>query len=624
MANDPNNTVGTDIGSPPQNPVYQQDPFEEQQFQQAIVQQGTGRAYKQAGLGFGTQPRRYEIDPFEDPNPSAVGPQRYYGDENLRELAAELAPESLARYDEENPPPPPAEEPTRLEEYQETGELTPENVPDVYSLTEGELLDHGINIEAPNIGTPPPAASPGQEIVSGWNDADGDGYDDDGHAMGAHGPVNVQTAAGERSIDQVLAYADPLAGAAPGRNPSLTDQIIGGAQRVGDMVEGYAQPRTREIAGGQDTVTTSPGGAVSLALPGGLGAVAAIGGAISARNLDNIHSEYGNYQGDTGMGYIPRDQLDAGTPLAISEGFIPGTSVVSGNTELAIANNPALDVNGDGQLNAIELRDAIAAREQVEADRAREAELERIAEQDRQLAEAARAAEAEAARLRAEEQTRQQRAAEAAARREAERQEAQRAAQEEARRQEETRRAEAQRRANETGREQSYGSGSAVTDRHGNAVRSGSDNSVVTSGRSTVQPQRDSGGGGGGGGGDSCFAADTKFLMANGDWKNVQDIKVGDEMAEGGRVYGILQGDGTLCDWYCYDDVYVTGSHFVYEDIWTPVAKSHGAVLVWGGFDTWYCVLNENHRMVSEGYYLFTDFDAVDSVNEELEERLNG
>ena len=623
MAIDPNNTVGTDIGTPPQNPVYQQDPFEEQQFQQAIVQEGTGRAYKQSGLGFGVKPRRYQIDPLAQ-TPTEERRRRYYGDEDTRELAAELAPESLARYDEENPPPPPpAEEPTRLEGYQETGELTPENVPDVYSLTADELPQYGIDINAPNVGTPPPAASPGQEIVSGWNDADGDGYDDDGHAMGAHGPVNVRTRQGESSIAEALAYADPLS-PVTSVDGTWQDHLRGGIDRAGDLVEGYAQPRTRDIAGGQDTVTTSPGGAVSLALPGGLGAVAAIGGAISARNLDNIHSEYGNYQGDTGMGYIPRDQLDAGTPLAISEGFIPGTSVVSGNTDLAIRNNPALDVNGDGQLNAIELRDAIAAREQVEQERARQAELDRIAEQDRQLAEAARRAEEEAARQRAEELSRQQRAAEEAARREAQRREEQARAQEQARVQEAARRAEAQRRANETGREQSYGSGSAVTDSHGRAVRSGSDNSIVTSGRSTVQPQRDSGGGGGGGGGDSCFAADTKFLMANGDWKNVQDIKVGDEMAEGGRVYGILQGDGTLCDWYCYDDVYVTGSHFVYEDIWTPVAKSHGAVLVWGGFDTWYCVLNENHRMVSEGYYLFTDFDAVDSVNEELEERLNG
>ena len=204
---------------------------------------------------------------------------------------------------------------------------------------------------------------------------------------------------------------------------------------------------------------------------------------------------------------------------------------------------------------------------------------------------------------------------------EAQRQEEKRRANEEAARQEAARRAEAQRRANESGREQSYGSGSAVTDRHGRAVRSGSDNSVVTSGRTTVQPQRDSGGGGGGG--DSCFAHGVKFLMADGSTKEIQDIKVGDYMAEGGRVYGVLQGDGTIEDWYIYDGVYVTGSHFVKEDKWVPVSKSEGAELLWGGFDTWYCVLNEHHLMVADNYQVFTDFDAVDSVNTELEERLN-
>ena len=590
MAIDPNNTVGTDIGSPPQNPVYQQDPFEEQQFQQAIVQEGTGRAYKQAGLGFGTQPRRYQIDPFSDPNPNRTRSRRYYGDEDVRELAAELAPDSLAYYEEQERQAAPPPEPTRLEEHAETGEVTPENIPDIYSLTPDEFEQYGYSED-----NPPP-----------------------GHELREHGWVNTMTDAGERSIDQVLAYADPLGGAAPGRNPSLTDQIIGGAQRIGDEIEGYAQPGQRELSTG-DTFTTSPGGAISAALPPGFGAVAAIGGAISARNLENIHSEYGNYQGDTGMGYIPRDQLDAGTPLAISEGFIPGTSVVSGNTDLAIRNNPALDVNQDGQLNAIELRDAIAAREQVEADRARQAELDRIAEQDRQLAEAARRAEEEAARRRAEEQTRQQRAAEEAARREAARQEAQRAAQEEARRQDEARRAEAQRRANESGREQSYGGGSAVTDRHGNAVRD-SRGGVVTDRHVTVQPERDSGGGGGG---DSCFAEHTPFYMADGTLKGIQDIKVGDEMMYGGRVYGILQGDGTMEDWYDYFGVKVTGSHFVNEGLWVPVEDAEFAQPT-KTYDTWYCVLNEKHRMVAFNDVVFTDFDAVDSVNKELEERLNG
>ena len=592
--------VGMDRGSPPQNPVpkstgrppYQQDPF-----QTAQVQEGTGEAYTQSGLGFGVKDNRpqYTRDPFDQAQPYQP---KYLGEEDaiLEEFGT---PELIEQRDERDRQ---IERTTRLDDYRESGEITTENIPDIYSLTEDELPEYGIDISAENVGEAP------EGIVSGWNDADGDGYDDDGHAMGTHGAVNVQTKQGQDSIEAIL--ADPSAGL-PGQN--WWEQGL-------HFADSYAQPRQRMLDNGE-VVTTSPGGAVSAALPGGLGIAAAIGGGLSAANLNRIQNEYGEYNPEAGLGYIGRDSAGAGTPLAISEGFIPNTTVVSGNTDLAIRNNPALDVNGDGQLNSLELRDALAAREQVEAEQARQAELDRIAQQDRALAEAARRAEEEAARQRQEQLAAEQRRAEEAARREAERQANLRAAEEEARRQEDARRAEAQRRANETGRDQTYGGGSAVTDSRGNPVRDSS-GGVVTDRHETVRPESDSGGGGGG---DSCFSAGAKFLMHDGRYKEIQDIKVGDIMKEGGRVYGVLQGDGSIEDWYIYNDVYVTGSHFVYENKrWIPVAKSEKAELLWGGFDTWYCVLNNNHRMVSAEGTLFTDFDAVDSVNDELEERLNG
>ena len=104
----------------------------------------------------------------------------------------------------------------------------------------------------------------------------------------------------------------------------------------------------------------------------------------------------------------------------------------------------------------------------------------------------------------------------------------------------------------------------------------------------------------------------------------IQDIEVGDEMHGGGRVYGVLRGDGHLETWYNYEGTFVTGSHFVFEDgFWLPVEKSQKGEKLGHKFDTWYCVLNEKHRMVAMGGSVFTDFDAVDSVNNELEERLN-
>ena len=597
--------VGQDFGSPQQNPVpkstgrppYQQDPF-----QTAQVQEGTGEAYTQSGLGFGVKDQRpqYTRDPFDQTQPYQP---KYLGEEDaiLDEFGT---PELIEQRDERDRQ---IERTTRLDAYRESGEITTENIPDIYSLTEDELPEYGIDISAENVGEAP------EGIVSGWNDADGDGYDDDGHAMGTHGAVNVQTAQGEQSIQDVL--NNPEAGL-PGQN--WWDQGIEFADRL-------AQPSQREVNFQDTPFTSAPGAAISAALPPGLGAIAAIGGGISRANLERIHNEHGNYSADTGLGVVPAGQLPGvTTPLAVSPAPIGGEgwTVISGNTDLAIQQNPGLDVNGDGQLTSRELQQAIAANEQIQREQEQAAEIERL-EQERQYAaaEQARVAAEAAERARQAELEESQRRAEEAARAEAQRQANKRAAEEEARRQEDARRAEAQRRANETGRDQTYGGGSPVTDSRGNAVRDSS-GGVVTDRHETVRPERDSGGGGGGG--DSCFAAGAKFLMHDGRYKEIQDIKVGDIMKEGGRVYGVLQGDGSIEDWYIYNDVYVTGSHFVYENKrWVPVAKSEKAALLWGGFDTWYCVLNNNHRMVSAEGTVFTDFDAVDSVNVELEERLN-
>ena len=389
-----NDMVGQDIGAPPQNPVpkstgkppYQQDPFQE-----ATVTEGTGPAYQTRGVGFRTKPSAYQQDPFETPSPTYK--PKYYGDN--QELAKEYAPQYVTPPQEDEAPPP-VDDQTRLEGYQETGELTPENVPDVYSLTEAELPEYGIDINAPNVGTAP------EGIVSGWNDADGDGYDDDGHAMGSHGAVNVQTAAGEQSIEDVLNYADPT------KADTIGGAIKGGVERGLDFVEGYAQPKQEDVTFQDRQFTSSPGGAVSLALPGPIGALAAIGGGISKANLERIHAEHGEYSTDTGFGVIPGDSIpNVTTPLAVSPGFIPNTTVISGNTDLAIQQNPGLDVNGDGDLTAGELQEYQAAAEaQKEIERqeqiAREnadriqreaaaAEKRRLEEEHRKALEAQRA-----------------------------------------------------------------------------------------------------------------------------------------------------------------------------------------------------------------------------------------
>lgn len=119
------------------------------------------------------------------------------------------------------------------------------------------------------------------------------------------------------------------------------------------------------------------------------------------------------------------------------------------------------------------------------------------------------------------------------------------------------------------------------------------------------------GGTGGGGGGPRCFEAGTCFRMADGSLKKIEDIKAKDEMELGGRVYFAVSGDGTQETWFDADGIHVTGSHAIKKDgVWMRVRDA--------GFeqietrDTFYTLINENHRMVAENGQVFADYDEVD------------
>ena len=80
------------------------------------------------------------------------------------------------------------------------------------------------------------------------------------------------------------------------------------------------------------------------------------------------------------------------------------------------------------------------------------------------------------------------------------------------------------------------------------------------------------GGGGGGGGQDSCFLPNTLVTMANGSTKKIIDVDIGDEVAEGGRVFAT--GKFLNNELYDYKGVKVSGSHMVNEDgVWMRIRK---------------------------------------------------
>ena len=117
-------------------------------------------------------------------------------------------------------------------------------------------------------------------------------------------------------------------------------------------------------------------------------------------------------------------------------------------------------------------------------------------------------------------------------------------------------------------------------------------------------------GDGPGGGGASCFVLGTPFLMDDGSYKAVEDIRTGDEIY-GGIVTGTRSGMGDD-DWYSYKDVHVHEEHFVLEDgVWMYVKDSSHAIPIETP-DVYYTLDTTNHRLYSINDTVFSDDATFD------------
>lgn len=132
-------------------------------------------------------------------------------------------------------------------------------------------------------------------------------------------------------------------------------------------------------------------------------------------------------------------------------------------------------------------------------------------------------------------------------------------------------------------------------------------------------------------GGVLCYGLGTKILMKDYSYKEVQDLKLGDETYLGGMVTAC--GQSYADDLYNYKGCSVTGSHAVFEEqngkyVWTRVNTSiHGerdgntiTAIV-------YPIMTENHLLVtnthisadvaeSDNYNNFNDVQLLEQLNE--------
>ena len=116
------------------------------------------------------------------------------------------------------------------------------------------------------------------------------------------------------------------------------------------------------------------------------------------------------------------------------------------------------------------------------------------------------------------------------------------------------------------------------------------------------------GGNGSGGGSGGCFSGEACFRMADGSWKQIQSLEVGDQ-TKGGVVTAVRKGPSKR-QWFDYMGTRVTDEHFVFEHgVWKYVKDAVLAKPI-EPVDTFYTVDTTEHRLYGINGTVFSD-DAV-------------
>lgn len=119
----------------------------------------------------------------------------------------------------------------------------------------------------------------------------------------------------------------------------------------------------------------------------------------------------------------------------------------------------------------------------------------------------------------------------------------------------------------------------------------------------------------------SCFAPGTMVEMFDGSTKRIEHVKIGDKLKLGGEVYCTQVA---RFDQECFqfgEDIYVTGSHAVYEDgQFIRVKDSKVARPISYKLSTVYNLGVTNHKIVVGGY-LFSDLHETDRYEQVTEEQ---
>ena len=120
------------------------------------------------------------------------------------------------------------------------------------------------------------------------------------------------------------------------------------------------------------------------------------------------------------------------------------------------------------------------------------------------------------------------------------------------------------------------------------------------------------------GGSPGCFIKGTLITMTDGSTKPVEQVDLGDEVAEGGSVFAV--GRFLNTELYDYKGIKVSGSHMVNEDgVWMRVRDTKHGKSLGDDENTVYVFGCENRRILINGI-LFTDYFEIKDQEQLLKE----
>lgn len=110
----------------------------------------------------------------------------------------------------------------------------------------------------------------------------------------------------------------------------------------------------------------------------------------------------------------------------------------------------------------------------------------------------------------------------------------------------------------------------------------------------------------------TCFDKNTKIMLDCKTVKNIQDIKVGDILADSSVVTATLVLDSKNEKMYCLNGIIVSGTHSVkYHDKWVKVKDHPDVVPVKNYFEKYLYCLNTTNKSITINNTVFCDWDEV-------------